>query len=166
MLKKIENIYKQEKNKLLSFIKSRTGNIEEAEDIFHDIFYKAILNMNSLESVDNLIGWFYTVAKNKIIDSYRKKNRSNISFDVIGENEFIEDLFNVSETLDNEMLIEKVMVLINKLPDKQKFVFIQTEIEGQSFKKLSKITGDSINTLISRKRYAIQFIKNNLKKED
>jgi len=123
-----------------------------------------------LEAVDNLTGWLYTVTKNKIIDWYRKKRLPTVSIDEPAKNglqfkdmlaEEIPDQF-AEET--RQFVLQSIMEAIDELPDKQKFVFIQQVIEGKTFRELAVQTGESINTLIARKRYAVEFLQSRLLK--
>lgn len=167
MNKRIEDTFKKEKNKLTNFIRSKIHLEEDVEDILQDVFYQVVVNANILESVDNLIGWIYTVAKNKIIDRYRKKKLSTVSLNNIENNfsfeEIIEDtLTDIEDDYIKSAVYEEMIEVINSLPAEQKEVFIANEIDGISFKELSEKTGISINTLLARKRYAVLTLKNKL----
>ena len=134
---------------------------------FHSAFRDKLINSNILESIDNLIGWIYTVTKNKIIDFYRKKKTPTISINDNENNlsleELIEDtVIDIEDDYMKSVVYDEIIEAINDLSIEQKEVFIANEIEGKSFKELSNETGVSINTLLSRKRYAVLNLKNKL----
>ncbi len=167
MNKRIEDTFKKEKKKLTDFIRSKIHLEEDVEDILQDVFYQAVVNANILESVDNLIGWIYTVTKNKIIDSYRKKKLKTVSMNNIENNlsfeELIEDtLTDIEDDYIKSVVYDEILEAIDDLPADQKDVFIANEIEGMSFNELSEKKGISINTLLSRKRYAVISLKKKL----
>ena len=165
MEEKVLEIYSKEFSKLLNFIKSRINPIEDAEDILQDVFLKALVNINSLQSVDNLIAWLYRVAKNRIIDTYRKKSRNNIPLSEIDRENFITKiLINPKKDIENDEMIRLVIEAIDQLPEDQKYIFIEHEIEGRSYKEISEDIGVSINTLLSRKRYAVRALRKKLNK--
>ncbi len=164
----IAQLYKKERNKLLGFIRKRIANPDTAEDILQDVFYRLVEGFSVTEPIENLAGWLYSVAKNRIIDWYRKKRLYSISgvetgegihlLDVFGDNNF-----HPEKILYQELFAEELARSLQKLPEKQRYVFIQHELEGKSFKEISQETGDTINTLISRKRYAVLFLRERLK---
>ena len=161
---RLEQTYKAERKNLLSYIKAKVGDIEDAEDLLQDVFYSSLLNLNALESMENLIGWLYTVAKNKIIDRYRKRKNQNIS---------IEDELSVKELIDESgiktddgctrsLILDAIWNAIEELPVEQRNVIILQAIEGVSFREIASIEDVSINTLIARKRYAVKFLRKRL----
>jgi RNA polymerase sigma factor (sigma-70 family) len=167
---RVEKSFEAEHSGLFAFIRSKIRSLEEAEDLLQDVYFQALSSLNVLEAVDNLTGWLYTVAKNKIIDWYRKKRLSTVSVDEPLENGFsFKDFLaeEVPETMDDEtheLVVQSIMEAIDELPEKQRYVLIQQVMEGKTFRELSEETGESINTMIARKRYAIQFLKNRLTK--
>ncbi|MDZ7264855.1 MAG: sigma-70 family RNA polymerase sigma factor, partial [candidate division KSB1 bacterium] len=150
---------------MFAFIRSKIRSIEESEDLLQEVFFQALSSLNALEAVDNLTGWLYTVAKNKIIDWYRKKRLPTVSIDEPMANGFSFQDFLAEEIPDGldeetrELVLQSIMEAIEELPEKQRYVFIQQVVEGKTFRELAEETGDSINTLIARKRYAVQFLK-------
>ena len=153
---------------LFAFIQSKIQSLEEAEDLLQDVYLQALSSLNVLEIVDNLRGWLYTVAKNKIIDWYRKKRLPTVSIDESDENgnRFKDMLANeIPETMDDEsreFVLQEMMAAIDDLSPKQRYVFIQQVIEGRTFRELAQETGESVNTLIARKRYAIRLLQGRL----
>lgn len=166
---RVEKSFKAEHRGLFTFIRSKIRSLEESEDLLQEVFFQALSSLNALEAVDNLTGWLYTVAKNKIIDWYRKKRLPTVSIDEPLENGFSFQVFLAEEIpvgLDEEtreLVFQSIMEAIDELPEKQRYVFIQQVVEGRTFRDLAEETGESINTLIARKRYAVEFLQGKLK---
>ncbi len=164
-MKRIKTVYEKENRKLLNYIRGKVNSEEEAEDILQDVFVRAVLNFNTLESINNITSWLYTVAKNRVIDLFRKKGEITESdyAEEINLEELIADSgIEIEDELMEKWVMDEIEMAINLLPDNQREVFIYHEIKGYSYKKINEITGVSINTLLSRKRYAIQFLKGEL----
>lgn len=169
-INRVEKSFEVEQSGLFSFIRSKIRSLEESEDLLQDVYVQALSSLNVLEAVDNLTGWLYTVAKNKIIDWYRKKRLPTVSIDEPLENGFsfkdflAEEIPDAIDEATLKIVHQAILDAIDALPAKQKYVFIQQVIEGKTFRELAKDTGESLNTLIARKRYAIQFLQTRLKK--
>jgi len=154
-------------NRLFAFIKKRVASTEDAEDILQDVFYQLAGNTKPIEQLSS---WLFTVAGNKITDSYRKK-KPELLEEVFAGNE--EDEFSWEEILfssDNDPETEYLRNLfwitlqnaLDELPAEQKDAFIMHELEDIPFEKISEITGVNIATLISRKRYAVLHLRERL----
>lgn len=167
---RVAKSFEAEQRGLFAFIRSKIRSLEESEDLLQEVYFQALSSLNVLEAVDNLTGWLYTVAKNKIIDWYRKKRLPTVSIDEPLENGFSFTDFLAEEIPDGlddearEVVFQSIMEAIDELPAKQRYVFIQQVVEGKTFRELAQETGESLNTLIARKRYAVQFLKNKLTK--
>jgi RNA polymerase sigma factor (sigma-70 family) len=169
---KITSAYRSEHNRLLGYIRRRIPNNAEAEDILQDIFYQLTAGFNDIRRIENLTAWLYKVADNRITDLFRKKRPATLGYnDYISEGDdgpltLEEILPSVPTRFDNEELKEMVWDTIERtlsaLPEEQKSVFVCTEFEEMSFKEISVKTGVGINTLISRKRYAVLALRKNL----
>jgi RNA polymerase sigma factor (sigma-70 family) len=169
---KIETVYKDERKRLLGYIKKRIPESVEAEDILQDIFYQLTLGFRDLQRIENLTAWLYKVADNRIIDLFRKKKPVNISYsenakvDEDGPLLLEEILPSLGSTPEDEeikdMIWEAIEVTLSELPEEQSSVFIANEFEDMSFKEISEKTGIGINTLISRKRYAVLALRERL----
>ena len=164
----IGKVFNKERNRLLTFISSRVNNREDAEDILQDVFYSTIQGTSITDPIENILSWVYTVAKNKIIDWYRKKRHHHTSIEKDLSERSLEYLLADSELHPEKMFLRKLILeeveeSIEELPEKQKEVFILQVIEGKAFQEISEMTGESINTLLSRKRYAIATLQNRLK---
>ena len=145
------------------------SSFEDSEDLLQDVYVQLVGNINVLDSIDNLTGWLYTVAKNKIIDWYRKRKIKTVSFDQPGgngisfEDVLVEELSDPMDDSVRKSVYHSIMESVDSLPEKQKYVFTQQVIEGRTFQELATETGEPLNTLIARKRYAIGFLRNRLK---
>ena len=165
---RVEKSFEAEHRGLFAFIRSKIRSLEESEDLLQEVYFQALSSLNVLEAVDNLTGWLYTVAKNKVIDWYRKKRLPTVSIEEPLENGFsLRDFLaeEIPEELDDEtreLVFQAIMDAIDELPDKQRYVFIQQVVEGKTFRELAQETGEPLNTLIARKRYAIQFLQGRL----
>ena len=167
MTDELNNIYQDERGRLLAYINQRVENREDAEDILQDVFYKTIESISVMQSIENIIGWLYKLARNKIIDWYRKKKSYSTSFQEDDRQAGLDTIlaevkYNPEHTFYRNLLIEEISESLEELPEEQKMVFIWNVLEGRTFQELSRITGESINTLLSRKRYAVQFLRNRL----
>ncbi|HPH23199.1 MAG TPA: RNA polymerase sigma factor [Chitinophagaceae bacterium] len=154
--------------RLLGFIKKRVSNDEDAEDILQDVFYQFIGNTQPIEQ---LTGWLYTVARNKITDR-KRKHKPELLDDIFSADEdngfsWTDLFFNAANNPETEYLKnifwETLNTALDELPEDQKLVFVQNELEGISFKEISATTGISVNTLLSRKRYAVLHLRERLK---
>lgn len=169
-----EQTFLREKDKLLSFIRNRVSTLEEAEDILQDVFYQFIAGYESIESLDRVTSWLFSVARNKIIDRYRRdatrpkrtdfSSSSRVEDDVpLTLQEILPDLGNTPEdAIFRDMIWEAVMGALDELPGDQREIFILNEIEERSFREIAEEKGVSINTLLSRKRYAILALRKKL----
>lgn len=164
MKKILAKNYQENRSGLLSYIRSKIDQIEEAEDILQEVYIQAIKSLSVTEPIDNLLGWLFTVANNKIIDWYRKKSRRNLPID---ETLNIENIFGSDENLQfdpysKKIIIDKIMAAIEELPMEQKNVFIMNKIEEKSFREIAAIENISINTALARSRYAVKTLRKKL----
>jgi RNA polymerase sigma factor (sigma-70 family) len=166
----IKKAYEKERHRLLAFIRSKIESVEDAEDILQDVFYQTLESISVTKPVENIVGWLFMAAKNKIIDSYRKKRLPVVSAQQEAEtpgmsleNMLSELRFNPEHEFYRNLLIEELTNCLDELPEAQRMVFLWNVVEGRPFKEISRMTGDSINTLLSRKRYAIQYLRSRLK---
>lgn len=170
--KEIGDVFRSQRRNLLGYIRKRVPVRVEAEDILQDVFYQLTLGFRDLEKIRDITAWLYRVASNRIIDNYRKKRRSNIIYgDKAADGE--EGPLSLEEILpaigsspeDDELkdlIWEKISDTLEELPAEQRKVFVATEFEDMSFKALSEKTGVAVNTLISRKRYAVLALREQL----
>jgi RNA polymerase sigma factor (sigma-70 family) len=154
--------------RLMGFIRKRVNNEADAEDILQDVFYQFIGNT---QPIDQMTAWLFTVARNKIIDRQRKKRPEALE-DLFGEEgeecglNWTEFLFDASDNPEKDYLRtlfwEELNNALNELPEEQRQVFILNELEGVPFKEIAERTGETVNTLLSRKRYAVLHLRERL----
>jgi RNA polymerase sigma factor (sigma-70 family) len=164
----ISQVIRDYSKRLMGFIRKRVNNEADAEDILQDVFYQFIGNTQPIEQ---LTAWLFTVARNKITDRQRKHKPDSLE-DVFaapdGEDtlNWTEFLFNSSDDPEKEYLRtlfwEELRVALDELPEEQKEVFILNELEDVPFKDISERTGVPVNTLLSRKRYAVLHLRERL----
>lgn len=163
---KIVNSY----GKLLKgFIRKRVRSEEDAEDILQDVYYQLSQADQIMKPIEQISAWLFTVARNRITDLYRK-NRPSLLSEIYGEDNELAEFANLLLENDEEpeteylknMIWEELDNALHELPEEQRFAFEMNEINGIPFKELSTQTGDSVNTLISRKRYAVLFLRQRL----
>ena len=169
---KIGAVYKDERKRLLGYIRNRVPDKVEAEDILQDVFYQLTIGFSDIRRIETLTAWLYKVADNRITDLFRKKKPVNISYrensktDDEGPLTLEEILPSLGSTPEDEELKELIWEAIedtlSELPEEQSYVFTANEFEDMSFKEISEKTGIGINTLISRKRYAVLALRENL----
>ena len=171
---RISSAYKTERKKLLAYIKSRVPVWYEAEDILQDVFFQLTLGFRDLERIENLTAWLYKVSNNRIIDQFRKKRPVKISYSKTFEDSedgllsLEEILPSLGISLEDEELIEMIWEMIeevlDEMPREQREVFVAHEFEQMSFKEISEKSGIGVNTLITRKRYAVLALRARLEK--
>jgi len=161
------------REKLLKFIRSRLRSLEDAEDILSEVFYQ-FSRVNELANpVEQTAAWLYRAARNKIIDHYKKKK--DIPFSaftgdddggVADLSDFIDILSADETTPETETLRsfvwDAIKTAIDELPQSQRDIFIQTEFEGLAVKEIAEKTGVPVNTLLSRKHYAVKHLREKL----
>ena len=157
---------------MLGYIRNRIPVTVEAEDILQDVFYQLTVGFRGLKGIENLTAWLYRVADNRITDHYRRKRPERLSFsesyrnDDEGPLSLAEILPALGTTPEEEELKEMIWGAVNEtladIPEEQSSVFIATEFEDMSFREISGKTGVGINTLISRKRYAVLALRERL----
>lgn len=169
-----QDTFRQEKDKLLGFIRSRVRTSEEAEDILQDVFVQFVAGFDTIDSVDRITSWLYSVARNKIIDRYRRDavrpQKTDFEFTAgrdddapLSLQDILPDLGNSPEaSLLRDAIWDQIMLALEELPAEQREIFIQNEMEERSFREIAEETGLSINTLLSRKRYAIIALRKKL----
>jgi RNA polymerase sigma factor (sigma-70 family) len=171
--KTIEQTFAKEKGKLFGFIRKFVPSKEDAEDILQDVFYQFI-SYSNIELIERANSWLFKTAKNKIIDSSRKKKPMSFS-ETIVEDFDDEEAFSIEDFLPsiditpenlflNDEFNEKFDEALSELPAEQRDVFLMNEVDGLSFNEISELTGLSVNTLLSRKHYAVKQLKKKLNK--
>jgi len=169
--RQISEVIAQQSSRLRSFIRRRVPNESDVEDLVQEVFYELVEANRLLKPIDYVTAWLYQVARNRITDLFRKKKPVNFSdaatVNEDGELSHFEDLLPSPDAgpeaeFLRSVLLEELEDAVNELPDEQREVFIAHEIEGISFKEMSEETGVNINTLLSRKRYAVLALRERL----
>src|SRR5512141_1146046 len=168
---RITDVVKREQSRLRNFIRRRVPDPSDAEDILQDVFYELVEAKRLLMPIEHVTGWLFRVARNRITDLFRKKKPENFSDAVVrdddGEALKIEDLLPSPEAGPEALyargvLLDELALALDELPAEQREVFIAHELEGRSFKELAAETGVNVNTLLSRKRYAVLHLRERL----
>lgn len=172
---KIDQLVKQEQPRLLNFIRKRVGDESDAEDIMQDVFFQLTIGFNDIRSVRSITSWLFTVARNRITDYFRKKKPERLSDKQVMNRQdaeegplMLEDILpaltrSPEDEYMRSVIWEAIEETLDRLPEEQREVFVLNEFEDLSFKEIAEITGEGINTLLSRKRYAIVYLRKNLK---
>lgn len=174
--RQIQETVKRERRRLLAFIRQRVPRPDDAEDILQDVFYEFTEMARLMKPVEQIASWLFTVARNKITDRYRKKKPLLLE-DVFvfrtGEGDddgyLLDDLLPAADvrSADAEMMRDTIMEALTdalqELPIEQREVFIWHELEDKNFKEIAVMTGVPVNTLLSRKRYAVLHLRDKLK---
>jgi RNA polymerase sigma factor (sigma-70 family) len=156
-------------NRLFGFIRGRVNSDEDAEDILQEVWYQ-FTNTSATQTIEQVSGWLYAVARNKITDRYRKKQPSLIddlvSLDEEGEMSLGVLLFAENEdpafAQIRELFWEELTAALQELPEKQRQVFVWNELEDQTLQEIADREGENLKTIISRKRYAVQHLRKRL----
>lgn len=169
---KIDRVFKKERGRLLNFIRKRVPSQEDAEDILHDVFFRLMENFAELDTIERITLWLFASARNRITDGYRK-NRPDLLDDVKIPNMDGDEPLSLADILpdtkalpDRELIINYVWdeteSVLNELPEEQRDVFVLNEFGGYSYKEISEMLKLPVNTLLSRKRYAVLYLRKRL----
>ena len=176
---RISEVVKREQSRLRNFIRRRVPDPRDAEDILQDVFYKLVEANRLLMPIEHVTGWLFQVARNRITDLFRKKKPESLSdiavanSDVDGDGELLLLQMQFEEMLPSpdagpealyarNLLLQELELALDELPDEQREVFVAHELEGLSFKEMAAESGVSVNTLLSRKRYAVLHLRERL----
>ncbi|MEL6625671.1 MAG: sigma-70 family RNA polymerase sigma factor [Bacteroidota bacterium] len=169
----IQQTFQRDRDRLYAFIRQRVPSMEDAEDILQDVFAQLVDRYDTIESIERVSGWLFSVARNKITDSYRKKKPASFS-QIEGKSgdddeaplSLTDILPDLSSSPDVQYLrsqiLDELEEALEELPEEQREVFVLHEFENKSFKDISQMTGVGVNTLLSRKRYAILSLRKRL----
>jgi RNA polymerase sigma factor (sigma-70 family) len=170
---KIGAVYIDERKRLLGYIRNRVPDRVEAEDILQDVFYQLTIGFSDIRRIETLTAWLYKVADNRITDLFRKKKPVRIAYSESAKEdddgplsleEILPPLGSTPEDEEiKELIWETIEETLAELPEEQRDVFVKNEFEDMSFKEISEETGIGINTLISRKRYAVLALRQKLR---
>ncbi len=172
---RISEVVKREQSRLRNFIRRRVPDPRDAEDILQDVFYELVEANHLLMPIEHVTGWLFRVARNRITDLFRKKKPESFSDAAVAPNHDddgdelpgFEDLLPSPDAgpealYARSVLLHELELAVDELPAEQRAVFVAHELEGRSFKQLAAETGVSLNTLLSRKRYAVLHLRERL----
>jgi RNA polymerase sigma factor (sigma-70 family) len=168
---RISEVVKREQSRLRNFIRRRVPDPRDAEDILQDVFYELVEANRLLMPIEHVTGWLFRVARNRITDLFRKKKPESFSDSAVaveeGEVLQIEDLLPSPDAGPEALylrnvLLDELELAVDELPEEQREVFVAHELEGRSFKQMAAETGVGVNTLLSRKRYAVLHLRERL----
>ena len=169
--RQISEIIAEERSRLLNFIRGRVPDPRDAEDILQEVFYELVEANRLLMPIEHVTGWLFRVARNRIIDLFRKNKPETFSDAAVegGEVLQIEDLLpspnaGPEALYFRNVLLDELELALDELPEEQRDVFVAHELEGRSFKEMAAETGVSVNTLLSRKHYAVLHLRERLQR--
>jgi len=166
---RINGVIQQYGSRLRGFISNRVSNSLDAEDILQEVWYQ-FSKVVDLDSIEQVSGWLFQVARNKVTDNYRRKNTYTLEdeeYDENGGSNHTQLLasFPAPEDEDlKEIFWEELMEALDELPDKQREIFILNELEEMTFQEIADQSGENIKTLISRKGYAVKHLRKRLER--
>ena len=168
----ISEVVNRERSRLGAFIRRRVPDPRDAEDILQDVFYELVEANRLLMPIEHLTGWLFRVARNRITDLFRKRKPESFSeIGGAGDDDAslrLEDLLPSPDAgpealYARRVLLNELELALEELPAEQREVFVAHELEGRSFKEMAAETGVSLNTLLSRKRYAVLHLRERLR---
>ena len=168
---RITEVVERDKPRLRNFIRRRVPDSRDAEDILQEVFYELVEANRLLMPIEHVTGWLFRVARNRIIDLFRKKKPESFSDTAVAdENDevlYLEELLPSADAgpeavYERNELLDELELALAELPAEQREVFVAHEVEGRSFKEMAAATGVSLNTLLSRKRYAVMHLRERL----
>jgi RNA polymerase sigma factor (sigma-70 family) len=168
---RIADVVTREQSRLRGFIRRRVPDPRDAEDILQEVFFELVEANRLLMPIDHVAGWLFRVARNRITDLFRKKTPerfSDLPVSSAGDELSLDDLLPSPDAgpdalYARQVLIDALELALDELPEAQRDVFIWHELEGQSFKQMAAATGVGVNTLLSRKRYAVRHLREHLR---
>ncbi|MGA8940737.1 MAG: sigma-70 family RNA polymerase sigma factor [Acidobacteriaceae bacterium] len=169
----IAEAFERDEPRLRGFIRKRVLDTADAEDVLQDVFYELIEAYRLMKPAEHTTAWMFRVARNRIVDLFRKKKAVSLNAAIGTEEEapMLEDLLPSPDAGPDAIYARNVVLdaideALEELPENQREVFVAHELIGKSFKELSEETGVSVNTLLSRKRYAVLYLRERLQELD
>ncbi len=168
---RISEVVTREQSRLLNFIRRRVPDRSDAEDILQDVFCELVEANRLLMPIEHVTGWLFRVARNRITDLFRKKKPESFIDSAIADDD--DQLLRLEDLLPSPgagpealyvrgVLLDEFELAVDELPAEQRDVFIAHELDGRSFKEIAAKTGVGVNTLLSRKRYAVLHLRERL----
>ncbi len=167
---RISEVVKREQSRLRNFVRRRVPDPRDAEDILQDVLYELVEANRLLMPIEHVTGWLFRVARNRITDLLRKKRPESFRDTTVADEDEelqLEDLLPSPDAgpealYARNLLLDALESAVDELPEEQRKVFVAHELEGRSFKDMAAETGVSVNTLLSRKRYAVLHLRERL----
>jgi RNA polymerase sigma factor (sigma-70 family) len=169
--RRITEVVEREQSRLRSFIRRRVPDPRDAEDILQDVFSELVEANRLLMPIGHVTGWLFRVARNRITDLFRRKTPVRFGDVSVADEDAgllqLEDLLPSPDAgpealYARNVLIDELATAVDELPEEQRAVFVAHELEGRSFKEIAAETGVNLNTLLSRKRYAVLRLRERL----
>ena len=169
--RQISEIVHEERSRLRNFIRRRVPDPSDVEDIVQEVFYELVEANRLLMPIEHVTGWLFRVARNRIADLFRKRRPESFSDAAVADGD--DELLRLEDLLPSpdagpealyarSVLLDELELAVDELPEEQREVFLAHEVEGRSFKEMAAETGVSVNTLLSRKRYAVLHLRERL----
>jgi len=171
--RRITEVVTREQSRLRRFIRRRVPDPRDVEDILQDVFFELVEANRLLMPIEHITGWLFRVARNRITDLFRKKRPEPFSAAAVGDEDdgpaSFEDLLPSPDAgpeaaYARHVLLEELDSALGELPPEQREVFVAHELEGRSFREIAAETGVNVNTLLSRKRYAVRHLRERLRR--
>lgn len=170
--RQISEVVYRERIRLRNFVRKRVPDTGDAEDILQDVLYELVQAYRLMQPIEHAGAWLYRVARNRIVDFFRKKRLAALG-DALAESADDEGVLTLEDLLPSpdagpeaayarRVLLHELNAALDELPEEQRDVFIAHQIEGRSFKEIADDTGVGLNTLLSRKRYAVIHLRRRL----
>jgi RNA polymerase sigma factor (sigma-70 family) len=162
---------KQDESRLRNFIRKRVADDGEVEDILQDVYYELVAASRLMKPIEQVSAWMFRVARNRIIDRFRRKKPEALTGHPLAEDQgeplLLEDLLPSPDAgpeavYARGVLLDELDAALDELPEEQREVFVAHELEGRSFKELAEATGLNVNTLLARKHYAVLHLRKRL----
>jgi RNA polymerase sigma factor (sigma-70 family) len=168
---RISEVVEREQSRLRNFIRRRVPDPRDAEDILQDVFYELVEANRLLMPIDHVTGWLFRIARNRITDLFRRNRPVSLGDAAVAEED--DELLRLEDLLPSpdagpealyarNVLLDELELAVGELPEEQREVFVAHELDGRSFKAMAAETGVSVNTLLSRKRYAVLRLRERL----
>jgi RNA polymerase sigma factor (sigma-70 family) len=168
--RRIADVVERERSRLLGFIRGRVADPGDAEDVLQDVLYALVEANRLLMPIEHVTGWLFRAARNRIIDLFRKRRTESFGDVAVTDTEDGDEALRVEDLLPSpdagpealyarNVLLDELELAFAELPEEQRAVFVAHELEGRSFKEMAAETGTSVNTLLSRKRYAVLHLR-------
>jgi len=168
--RQIADVVERERSRLLGFIRRRVPDPGDAEDVLQDVLYALVEANRLLMPIEHVTGWLFRAARNRITDLFRKKRPESFGDMAVTGEEDGDEALRLEDLLPSpdagpealyarNVLLDELELAFAELPEEQRAVFVAHELEGRSFKEMAAETGVSVNTLLSRKRYAVLHLR-------